>query len=142
MGIGPFADDGGADHFDSAVLVLVAGEPPVGFACVELVDGGPHIRQLSVHPDHARQGVGRSLVEAASAWADGEGFAAITLTTYRDVPWNGPFYETLGFVPMRDLPPELAAIREHERVIGDDAFGPRVAMRRPLRTEGDPYPGL
>lgn len=132
VGIGPFTNDDAEDHFDRAALVLVAGEPPVGFVCVEMVDGIPHIWQLSVHPDHARQGLGRSLVEATSAWAASKGFDAITLTTYRDVPWNGPFYESLGFVTVGDLTPELSAIRKHERAIGDDDFGPRVAMRLPL----------
>lgn len=132
VGIGPFTNDDAEDHFDRAALVLVAGEPPVGFVCVEMVDGIPHIWQLSVHPDHARQGLGRSLVEATSAWAASKGFDAITLTTYRDVPWNGPFYESLGFVTVGDLTPELSAIRKHERAIGDDDFGPRVAMRLAL----------
>ncbi len=129
VGIGPFTSDDAEDHFDEAVLVLVTGEPPVGFICVEFVDGIPHIWQLSVHPDHVRQGLGRSLVEAASSWARSTGFDAITLTTYRDVPWNGPFYESLGFVVVHDLSPGLEAIREHEREMGNDAFGRRVAMK-------------
>ena len=69
---------------------------------------------------------------ATSAWATSEGFDAITLTTYRDVPWNGPFYESLGYVTIGDLTPELSAIREHERAIGDDDFGPRIVMRLAL----------
>jgi GNAT superfamily N-acetyltransferase len=129
VGIGPFTNDDAEDHFGRAVLVLVVGDPPVGFVCVELVDGIPHIWQLAVRPDHGRQGLGRALVEAACEWARTERFHAITLTTYRDVPWNGPFYESLGFVTLDSLTPGLRAIREHERAIGDDAYGPRVAMR-------------
>jgi GNAT superfamily N-acetyltransferase len=132
VGIGPFVNDDDEDHLAQAVLVLVAGDPPVGFVCVELVDATPHIWQLAVHPDHGRQGIGRSLVEAACQWAAESGYAAVTLTTYRDVPWNGPFYESIGFVAMNDLTPALAEIREHERETGDDDFGPRMAMRRPL----------
>jgi hypothetical protein len=56
----------------------------------------------------------------------------MTLTTFRDVPWNGPYYAALGFEVIDDLSPELAAMREHERAIGDDDFGPRVAMRLAL----------
>ena len=132
VGIGPFANDEAEDHFHQAALVLVVGTPPVGFVCVELVDGIPHIWQLAVHPDQGRQGLGRALVEAACDWARAQGFDAITLTTYRDVPWNGPFYGSLGFVAMNTLTPGLRAIRQHERSIGDDDFGPRVAMRLPL----------
>ena len=73
-----------------------------------------------------------ALVEGTCDWARSGHFGAITLTTFRDVPWNGPFYESLGFVAMDTLTPELSAIREHERSIGDDDFGPRVAMRLPL----------
>jgi GNAT superfamily N-acetyltransferase len=129
VGIGPFTNDEGENHLDQAALVLVVGDPPVGFACVELVDGNPYIWQLAVHPVHGRQGLGRALVEATCDWARSEHFGAITLTTFRDVAWNGPFYESLGFVAMGNLTPELSAIREHERSIGDDDFGHRVAMR-------------
>jgi GNAT superfamily N-acetyltransferase len=132
VGIGPFVNDENENHFESATVTMVTGEPPVGFVCVELVDGVPHIWQLAVHPDHGRQGLGRSLVYAACRWARSEGFEAITLTTFRDVPWNGPFYGSLGFISMDELTPGLAVIREHERSIGDDDFGPRIAMRRPL----------
>ncbi len=129
VGIGPFTNAAAADHFDQAVLVLVVGDPSVGFACVDLVDGAPHIWQLSVHPGHGRRGLGRALVEAVCDWARTERFEVITLTTYRDVPWNGPFYESLGFSTIGVLRPGLLAIREHERITGDDDFGPRVAMQ-------------
>jgi GNAT superfamily N-acetyltransferase len=129
VGIGPFVNDEVEDHFGQAALVLVVGNPPVGFACVELVDQIPHIWQLAVHPDHARRGHGRALVRAVLEWAKLEQFQRITLTTYRDVPWNGPFYESLGFVTMDSPTPGLVAIREHERAVGDDDFGPRIAMK-------------
>ena len=132
VGIGPFTNDEAGDHFHQAALVLVVGDPPVCFVCAELVDGIPHIRQLAVLPDHGRKGLGRALVEGACNWARTEGFDAITLTTYRDVGWNGPFYKSLGFVTIDILTPGLRAIREHERSIGDDDPGPRVAMRLPL----------
>jgi len=132
VGIGPFVNDEAEDHFHHAALVLVSGDPPAGFVCLELVDGHPHIWQLAVHPDRGRQGLGRALVTAACDWARTERFETITLTTYRDVPWNGPFYESLGFVTIGTLTPGLRTIREHERAIGDDDFGPRVAMQRSL----------
>jgi GNAT superfamily N-acetyltransferase len=132
VGIGPFVNDEAEDHFGRAALVLVVGDPPEGFVCVELVDGIPHIWQLAVDPDRGRRGLGRALMTAACDWARSEGFDAITLTTYRDVPWNGPFYKSLGFVVMETLTPDLSAIRQHERAIGDDDFGPRVAMRLDL----------
>jgi GNAT superfamily N-acetyltransferase len=132
VGIGPFVAEETTDHCGQAVLVLVIGDPPVGFASVGMVDGLPHLRQVAVEPDHGRRGLGRALVEAVCTWARSEQFHAITLTTYRDVPWNGPFYRSLGFVVLETLTPGLIEIRGHERSLGEDGFGPRVAMRRDL----------
>lgn len=131
VGMGPFSPDED-DHLVHAAVVLVSGRPPSGFASVGVVDGAAHIVQLSVDPSAGRKGRGTALVEAACEWAAAEGYDSVTLTTFRDVPWNGPFYARLGFEIVDDLPPGLAAIRENEKAIGDDDFGPRVAMRRYL----------
>jgi GNAT superfamily N-acetyltransferase len=130
VGIGPFAPS--PDHLGAAAIVLVSGDPPVGFASVHLVDGVAHLWQLAVDPSASRRGHGSALVEAACDWAVSQRLDAVTLTTFRDVPWNAPFYARLGFRVLDDLTPGLAAIREEERSIGDDDFGPRVAMRKDL----------
>jgi GNAT superfamily N-acetyltransferase len=132
VGIGPFTNSDEENHLARAAVVLVTGNPPVGFACVEVVDGIAHLWQVSVHPDAGGQGRGRALVEAACAWARANGYPAVTLTTFRDVPWNGPFYTKLGFYGVDELSPGLLAIRQHEQAIGDDDFGPRIAMRKDL----------
>ena len=132
VGIGPFENSEEENHLDRAAVVLVSGRPALGFACVEIVDGLAHLWQLSVHPSAARQGRGKVLLEAVLDWAASHGYPAVTLTTYRDVPWNGPFYARFGFRVLDDLTPELAAIRQHEIEIGDDRFGFRVAMRKDL----------
>jgi GNAT superfamily N-acetyltransferase len=105
----------------------------VGFALVELLDGAPHLLELSVAPDHGRRGLGARLVRFVLDWARRGGHGAVTLTTFRDVPWNGPFYEKLGFCALDEaaLPPGLAARRARERAAGIDV-APRVAMRCPL----------
>ena len=132
VGIGPFSTSEEEDHFESSAVVFVSGEPPLGFACVDIVDGLPHIWQLSVDPRAGRQGRGASLIEAVCSWAATNGHPAVTLTTFRDVAWNAPFYERHGFQVIDSLTPGLRDIREHERAIGDDDFGPRVAMRREI----------
>jgi GNAT superfamily N-acetyltransferase len=132
IGIGPFTEDPDGDHFGRAAVVLVADDPPVGFACVDIVDGAAHVWQLSVLPSAGRRGIGTALMEAVDRWAGANGIAAVTLTTFRDVAWNAPFYSKLGFEPFEDLTPELAVIRQHERDIGDDDFGVRLAMRKQL----------
>lgn len=117
-------------------FVLVAGDPPVGFAHVLDLDGQAHLDQLSVHPDHMRRGTGRGLVTAAKAEAARRGHAAMTLCTFADIPWNAPFYRQLGFreVDESDAPGSVRAIRAQERSAGLDAGGRRVVMRVHLAT--------
>jgi GNAT superfamily N-acetyltransferase len=124
-------------------LVLVTGRPVNGFAMVEAMDGDAHLAQLSVHPDHGRQGLGTSLVEAAVAWAERAGYPAITLTTFADVPWNGPFYARLGFtvVPEEELTPTLRTARARQRELGLDDLAARVAMSRPVGARVSPPGG-
>lgn len=117
------------------VLVIDAsGAGPVAFAAAELVDSALHLAQLSVDPDRQRLGLGRALVDAVVDLARTSFAPAVTLTTFRAVPWNGPFYRSLGFLSLDDerLPPGLAAIRASERARGIDAMGPRCAMAKPL----------
>ncbi|WP_068921967.1 GNAT family N-acetyltransferase [Planobispora rosea] len=113
--------------------VLVAGDPPAGFALFGWVDGNVHLDQLAVHPDHGRRGVGGRLVEALCAHAAAVGARAVTLTTFRDVPWNGPWYARRGFTVLdpAEWGPELAALVDHERELGIE-LAPRVVMRRLL----------
>jgi len=131
VGIGPFPPDED-DHLVDAAVVLVSGEPAVGFASVGVVDGAAHIMQLSVDPSAGRQGRGTALVLAVCEWATRQGYGAVTLTTFRDDAWNGPSYRRLGFEVVDDLSPGLAAIRRNEKASGDDDFGPRVAMSKYL----------
>ncbi len=132
VGIGPFPEDETANHLAMAAAVFAVGDPAVGFVSLEIVDGLAHVDQVSVLPDHGRKGLGRALLETAVGWAAASGYSALTLLTYRDVPWNAPFYRTLGFEEITALSPELTAIRAHDAHAGLDAFGPRVAMRRAL----------
>ena len=128
VGMGPFPED--ENHLPMAAAVFAVGDPAIGFVSLGIVDGAAHVSQVSVLPDHGRNGLGRALLEAAVGWAAASGHTALTLTTYRDVPWNGPFYRTVGFEEVTTLSPGLAAIRAHERDAGLDDFGPRVAMLR------------
>jgi GNAT superfamily N-acetyltransferase len=132
FGIGPFENDEAENHLSVAAAVFAVGDPAVGFVTLELVDGVAHVDQVSVLPEHGRKGIGRALLEAAIGWAAASGYRELTLTTYRDVPFNAPFYRTLGFTEIDHPAPGLASIRAREHESGLDGFGPRVAMRRPL----------
>ena len=57
-----------------------------------------HIEELSVSLAFQGLGVGRRLVLTAIEHARHEQLRAVTLTTFRDVPWNAPFYQRMGFV--------------------------------------------
>lgn len=116
------------DAYRRAGHAWVAADPePVAYLVAEVVDGLLHIEQVSVHPDHARRGIGRRLIDTA----DGAGFPALTLTTFRDVPFNAPYYRRLGFRVLRpeQETPELRRIRRREAEHGLDRW-PRVCMRR------------
>ena len=109
----------------------VSGSAPVGYLIAKVVDGSGHIEQVSVHPDASGHGLGRALIDHVDAWAHGQALLSLTLTTFVDVPWNGPYYQRLGF---RYLEPEaetpgLMAIRQAERASGLDQW-PRACMRR------------
>lgn len=92
-------------------LVAHAGERMAGFLVNEPFRRELHIWEFNVHPDFQKMGIGAGLLRACLIDARNSGFAAVTLTTFRDVPWNAPFYERLGFeeVSALDAHPRLAA---------------------------------
>ena len=106
---------------------------PVAYLLKDVVDGAGHVAQVSVLPGHARQGLGRVLLENACEWALGNGLKAVTLTTFANIPWNAPYYERCGFrtLPADNLTPGLLSIRREEADHRLDAR-PRVCMRRLL----------
>ncbi|GAA1074231.1 GNAT family N-acetyltransferase [Pseudonocardia alni] len=103
----------------------------VGYLIADLVDGCAHVEQVSVLPSQRGRRIGEGLVEHLAGWARDRGLPALTLTTYRDVPWNGPHWVRLGFRELIAPGPGLRAIREHEAARGLDVW-PRLAMRREL----------
>lgn len=110
------------------------GTLPVGFALVEqLAPDLPHLEELGVAPAHGRRGLGAGLVRAVCAWAARAGYQQLTLTTFRAVPFNMPFYARLGFeeIPASDLRPELQAVLRNEAARGLDPRK-RVVMSYPL----------
>jgi GNAT superfamily N-acetyltransferase len=117
-----------------AWVAVDADDRPVAYLISAVVDGCAHVEQISVAPAHARRGLGAALIDHVAAVAAAEGRPALTLTTFRDVPWNAPYYERPGFrvVAPADQGPELAALvaEEAERIPGDAV---RVAMRRAVR---------
>lgn len=129
--LGPFDDEELAGFVRAGRAWVAVGDDdqPLGFLLAGIVDDCLYISQVDVHPRYARRGIGRQLIEHAATG----GHSALILTTFRDVPWNAPYYQRLGFEILADdeLPPGLRAIREHQARIGLDRW-PRVCMRRDL----------
>ena len=108
-------------------------EVPVAYLLLDVVDHKGHIEQVSVDPSHSRRGLGRLLIERAAAWARQHGLTSLTLATFSEVPWNAPYYETLGFRRLSEpeMTPGLHSIRQREAAHGSTAW-PRVCMGRDL----------
>ena len=70
---------------------------PIGFVVADIRNGDFYIAELDVHPDHGRKGLGRGLMAKICADAFAKGVQRVTLCTFREVPWNAPFYASLGF---------------------------------------------
>jgi GNAT superfamily N-acetyltransferase len=108
-----------------------ADDGPIGYLLVEEFDGRAHIEQVTVHPAHARQGIGAALIDEAGRWATDRGLAGLTLTTFADVPWNAPYYSRLGFTL---LPESEWDTGMRSRVCRETEHGlhawPRVVMER------------
>jgi GNAT superfamily N-acetyltransferase len=115
-------------------LLWVAEDPasgPVGFLAAERQDDGLYVAEVDVVVTHQRQGIGRRLMQAAIDCARGESLANLTLTTRLDIPWNAPFYRSLGFVVLDQevLPPHLATTRANETAGGlQNRFSMRLGL--------------
>ena len=76
---------------------------PAGFIAAFEIDDVLHVNEIGVHEDRQRRGLGVLLLEAVFKWAQdiaqekNREFARVCLTTYPDVPWNGPWYLKNGF---------------------------------------------
>lgn len=116
-----------------SVFVATADGAPVGFILSAPFDRHMHIFELSVHPLHGKRGLGRKLVEAVCDRSKNQGFAAVTLSTFRDLPWNGPFYVSCRFreLERQEWTPALLLAHYHEEDIGLP-LERRCFMRREL----------
>lgn len=109
---------------------------PVAYLVALVLDGRAHVEQVSVDPAHRGRGLGAALLDHLGRWARERDHAELSLTAFRDVPWNAPYYARLGFEVLADPGPELRAVMAAERR-ALPARAPRVAMVRPAqRTPG------
>jgi GNAT superfamily N-acetyltransferase len=115
-------------------VVCDSDDKPVGFLVLVLLGGNElYIQEVSVHPSHGRHGLGKQLIETVCQWATAQGHGFVTLSTFKDVAWNAPYYARLGFVALSvdELTNELRQVLLDEETHGLPVEK-RVCMRRVL----------
>ena len=113
--------------------VLTCADAVVAVVAHEMLEGAGYLAELDVHPEHAGQRLGLRLLDFVEAWTQQRGGRAVWLTTFRDVPWNGPYYRRAGYEER--LPPAGSVLAQR---LGTERRGPlgvrmRVAMCKTLR---------
>ena len=123
-----------ADRRDAGGLwvATLEGDRPVAAIRFRPLDDNLYIEQLDVLPAHAGRRLGAALLDRAEILAREAGLGALLLSTFRDVPWNAPWYRRIGFEVIEVLPSSLESIRRDHIARGLDESR-RVFMRRRVR---------
>lgn len=110
---------------------------PVGFALMKIVAGSAWLDQLSVLGRWQDRGFGSALIDRTAATAKALGHETLYLSTYRDVPWNAPYYTRRGFseAPRGEWPRAFRAQFMGENRQGHPPWR-RTIMRRSFRCDG------
>jgi len=101
-------------------------DEPIGFVAAHELDSKFYITEVSVARSYQRQGIGAELILTVIDYAKANGFPAVTLTTYRDLSWNAPFYYKLGFV---EIDPMDAGPGHTEKLQAEAEAGHDLARR-------------
>ncbi|MEJ6548824.1 GNAT family N-acetyltransferase [Corynebacterium sp. USCH3] len=143
VGLDSIADDDPPDAAELALSVddgrvlvvdaddVTAAAPLAAWLWTGSADGDLLIEQVSVAPEYRGRRLGTTLVALAVTLARRRGCPGVCLTTFDEIPWNGPLYRRLGFLRLDpdDLGPDLRSIRDAECAAGLDV-APRSAYRR------------
>lgn len=142
LGLIPFPPEGASVVSHSTHESLVAAgqswaafvdDEPVGFVLGIRHPESHYLAELAVDPKHGRRGIGRALVDFFCDEADRDGASNVTLSTFRDVAWNAPFYRRLGFrdLARADLTDWMKQYEQNQIAGGLDVTK-RVFMRKAL----------
>ena len=107
----------GAQHLEGFLCSEPFVRDPGQSACEPDID--LHIWELAVHADSQGKGIGTALMRHVMDLGATD-YAGLTLTTFKDVAFNAPFYERLGFSRIEDvsLEPRLAGVLAAEQAHG------------------------
>lgn len=104
-----------------------------GFVTGEWQGEDMYLHELDVDPAFQRRGVGASLVRAFIDMAEAKGARDVYLATFRDPPWNAPFYRKMGFVDVPrggDYLPWMTALEESQAGFLDMSTRVFMKLRR------------
>ncbi len=106
-----------------------------GFLTCRVVDDTMYVAAVNVGPGFARRAIGANLLVAAEQLARDRDLDRMSLTTFVDVPWNGPYYSRLGWTVLPDaqMSEGLAVIRARQRDAGFERW-PRQTMVKKLES--------
>jgi predicted N-acetyltransferase YhbS len=104
-----------------------------GFVMFEPQPARIYVQELDVLTSHAGRRIGAALIDEVARLARLRQVRQLVLSTYRDVPWNAPYYRRLGFrdLATSELDAALLARRDAHIARGLDE-SKRVFMRRDL----------
>ncbi len=125
-------EDAWRPHLAAGTLwVAEADGEAVGYLAGRVEGDRLHIDEVDVLRSRQGRGLGRRLLATAEAWARAQGLKALSLTTFRNVPWNAPFYASFGFrdCPREDAPASLRQALSYEAAKG---LSDRCAMIKVL----------
>lgn len=104
-----------------------------GFVMFEPQPTRIYVQELDVLTAYAGQRIGAALIEQVAQIARERRLTQLILSTFREVPWNAPYYRRLGFrdIEEGELDAALIARRDAHIARGLDE-SKRVFMRRDL----------
>lgn len=116
----------------SKVFVADRNGESVGFAFTYILGPYLFLGQLSVLPEEQGNGAGSALLQIVCDEAQENDLHAVALITFKDVPWNGPFYAKRGFeiVDKHQIPAELISVVDSSSEAEWAKFSPRVLMMK------------
>lgn len=115
------------------LIVACESSSPIAFVMFCVIGADVYVEEIDVLPSHAGRRIGAALLDRVACLGRERGLKALILSTFRDVPFNGPYYQRIGFYGLEDaeLSPALLAIRAEHSQKGLDETQ-RVFMRRKI----------
>jgi GNAT superfamily N-acetyltransferase len=115
------------------IVAVNADQTCVGFVMFEAQPARIYVQELDVLPSYAGRRIGAALIEQVAQLARSRQLIQLVLSTYREVPWNAPYYRRLGFrdIEETELDAALLARRVAHIARGLDE-SKRVFMQRDL----------